>query len=123
VFITYKYFYILFSQLILLFYILTDTEKPVINNCPTTPISIRKYEALPPRLPQLTVTDNTAIRSFTISPSNANTTYFVSNNLQVVYTATDFDGNVETCTVNVEVTGKLAFFLIYFLSLSQTGPV
>ncbi|XP_060563936.1 uncharacterized protein LOC132723281, partial [Ruditapes philippinarum] len=83
-----------------------DTEKPVINNCPTTPISIRKYEALPPRLPQLTVTDNTAVRSFTITPSNANTTYFVSNNLQVVYTATDFAGNVETCTVNVEVTDE-----------------
>ncbi|XP_053380898.1 uncharacterized protein LOC123562053 [Mercenaria mercenaria] len=84
-----------------------DTEKPVINNCPTDPIIIGKYELLQPKLPQLTVTDNTGVRSFTIEPKNANTTLYVSTNLNVIYRATDHAGNQEVCEVQIIIEDEV----------------
>lgn len=80
-----------------------DTENPTITNCPTSPIVVRKYEQLAPRLPVLNAIDNTGVRSFTINPANANTTLFVENDLTVTYTATDFQGNIATCQINVQL--------------------
>ena len=107
--------------MLLLFF--TDTENPVISNCPASPITLKKYESLSNELQRLTrvvATDNTAVRSFTVSPTNANSSFFVSQNMRVTYTATDFNDNQKTCDIDVVVAGKnviYSFFCVWTVLL------
>jgi len=86
-----------------------DTERPVINGCPTTPIIVPKYDQLSNYLPTLNPSDNTGIKTITWNPSNANTNYIVTGPLTVTYTVTDFSSNTATnsasCTMTIAIRG------------------
>ncbi|XP_052242514.1 sushi, von Willebrand factor type A, EGF and pentraxin domain-containing protein 1-like [Dreissena polymorpha] len=79
----------------------TDTEKPVIANCPSSGIVLNRYERLAGYLPILSVTDNTMVRDLVVIPRNARTTYYVEAPLTVIFTATDHAGNSASCSIPV----------------------
>ncbi|XP_021378486.1 sushi, von Willebrand factor type A, EGF and pentraxin domain-containing protein 1-like [Mizuhopecten yessoensis] len=80
-----------------------DTMKPTVQYCPSAQ-SVDPYKTV--TLDQPIFTDNTGLRSVTISPVNGNTSLVIdglSGSRSVVYTATDHAGNVETCAITVSV--------------------
>ena len=61
------------------------------------------------------VTDNFGIKSFEVSPRNANTTLVLEEHSEsITYTATDFNGNSALCTFVVNVEGETNYFLSCF---------
>ncbi len=84
-------------------------EKPKFMNCPDMDVLIDKMTA--PGFDAPTPTDNVGmIKSFTHTPawvtpdgvlSHTNTT------TKVIYTAEDFQGNTQTCVINIRVRGTV----------------
>ncbi|XP_033732273.1 uncharacterized protein LOC117321797 isoform X2 [Pecten maximus] len=80
-----------------------DTMKPQKQFCPSIQTA-DPYKRV--TLMQPTFIDNTGFRSITISPINGNTSLVLNRftgSQNVVYTATDFAGNTETCDITVSV--------------------
>ena len=85
---------------------LTDDEKPVINECPgdqnvTTDSAVATAVVTWTPLP--TATDNSGVQTLTSTDDSGDTFQIGSNT--VTYTATDDAGNTETCTFSVVVSG------------------
>ncbi|KAL5018908.1 hypothetical protein ScPMuIL_004630 [Solemya velum] len=79
-----------------------DTESPRFLSCPQT-LQVSRYSKLGNYLAVPTATDNFGIKSFTMEPKNANTTFVASDDLNVTFTATDYQGNTAECKVSVSI--------------------
>ena len=91
------------------FFLFSDRQIPRISGCPTDgTIQVNRYSRVQPSLPSLLASDNTDIKTFTVAPRNANSTLIVSTSAtNIVYAVTDFEGNTETCSLTVNIIGKL----------------
>ena len=76
--------------------------KPTFTDCPDDkPEHLLRYERLDIAVP--TATDNTGIKTIDVSPYIGTP---VTEDVNVTFTAIDFNKNLVTCIVNVYVSGK-----------------
>lgn len=97
-------------------FIFLDVTKPVLSNCPTD-MTIDAYTK--PSFSPPSVSDNSGtIKTFTISPENANTTMLITTSTETVtYTATDYSGNSDSCSFDIKVRGPPFCLLLFSLIL------
>ncbi|XP_067672504.1 uncharacterized protein [Haliotis asinina] len=83
-----------------------DTQKPTFSNC-VTERTVRKYttasNALTPPIPS----DNTAIKSLTVTPAWPSDRLLIANDEDFVFTAEDFNGNTEICSTKIKVLDEV----------------
>lgn len=105
--ILYKLF--VFSNCECFFFVFKDTTAPVVSGCPGN-MNLGRYHVITHNRP--VVSDNSrGIKTFEVSPRNANTTLVLEETpITITYTATDFNGNQDSCSFIVNVAG------VYFLS-------
>lgn len=90
-----------------------DTTAPVVSGCPGN-MNLGRYTVITHNRPS--VSDNSrGIKTLEVSPRNANTTLVLEETpITITYTATDFNGNQDSCSFTVNVAG------VYFLSENNT---
>lgn len=90
-----------------LYFLFSDNEPPVFQNCPQQPIIVQtdvNGGLLPVNFTEPTATDNSgAIARLEVTPQHFRTPIQVFHNMVVRYVAFDFDGNVAICEVNITV--------------------
>ena len=95
---------ILFQLIPNFIFFFIDTTAPTVSNCPGN-MTLNKYTLISHNRPAFA--DNAGIKSFVVSPRNANTTLVLEESSQTItYTATDFNGNVDSCSFIVDVAGE-----------------
>ncbi|MEM0577970.1 HYR domain-containing protein [Flavobacterium polysaccharolyticum] len=82
---------------------ITDTEKPVITNCPSDKI-LTKFDPIPDYKSTITVTDN-CDTSPIVTQSPVAGTVFNGVSQEVILTVTDASGNKATCSFNIDSSG------------------
>ena len=82
---------------------ITDTEKPVITNCPSDKI-LTKFDPIPDYKSTITVTDN-CDTSPIVTQSPVAGTVFNGVSQEVILTVTDASGNKATCSFNIDSAG------------------
>ncbi|XP_062611525.1 uncharacterized protein LOC134273339 [Saccostrea cucullata] len=81
-----------------------DTENPTIRGCPGN-MTLNQYTQIFHNRPS--VNDNSGIKTFEVTPVNANTTLVLETTpVTITYTATDFNGNSDRCSFTVTVTDE-----------------
>ncbi|XP_061175426.1 uncharacterized protein LOC133184388 [Saccostrea echinata] len=81
-----------------------DTENPTIRGCPGN-LTLNQYTLISHNRPS--VNDNSGIKTFEVTPVNANTTLVLETTpITISYTATDFNGNTDRCSFTVTVTDE-----------------
>jgi hypothetical protein len=82
---------------------IADTTNPTISTCPGD-MTINKFSQIFHNMPS--VSDNVGIKTYVVSPRNANTTLVLENSpVTITYTATDFNNNQDRCSFTVSVSG------------------
>eukprot|EP00105_Crassostrea_gigas_P024115 XP_011444257.1 PREDICTED: sushi, von Willebrand factor type A, EGF and pentraxin domain-containing protein 1 isoform X2 [Crassostrea gigas] len=82
-----------------------DTTAPVVSGCPDN-LNFGRYTVITHNRP--IVSDNSrGIKTFEVSPRNANTTLVLEETpITITYTATDFNGNQDSCSFTVNVADE-----------------
>ena len=82
-----------------------DMAPPTFSNCPTDMIYIDMTMPVYFTVPM--ATDNSGgIRNVSVMPANFRNGTVVSQDMEVVYRAEDFSGNVGNCTLKIRIKGK-----------------
>ncbi|XP_060063967.1 sushi, von Willebrand factor type A, EGF and pentraxin domain-containing protein 1-like [Ylistrum balloti] len=78
-----------------------DVIRPTITGCPVDSVIVNKYSS--PMISVPVANDNIALANYTVSPVYFNPSDPTVENLTIVYTATDFSGNMEECRITILV--------------------
>ncbi|XP_048256923.1 uncharacterized protein LOC124140301 isoform X3 [Haliotis rufescens] len=83
-----------------------DTQKPTFSNC-VAEKTVSKYTTASNAVTPPTPSDNTGIKSMTITPTWPSDQLLIASEEDFVFTAEDFNGNKEFCTTKVKVLDEV----------------
>ena len=74
------------------------------QNCPEEELVVDKLTA--PGFDTLEVTDNTAVETLVTDVADFRASHVITEDVTVIYTATDFQGLTGTCEIIMRIRGK-----------------
>ncbi|ELU09492.1 hypothetical protein CAPTEDRAFT_223674 [Capitella teleta] len=78
-----------------------DIEPPTVTRCPTEQVVTKIYEK--PVFDEPEFKDNVYVKNVTVDPEGFTLEYIVSNDINVTYTAYDYNDNHATCVVQLAI--------------------